>query len=268
MTSRSTIRLAFGLLALLPLVAHAACSSTNGDAVGREVFDASALDVGANPDDPDSNFLPDGARKDAGSDGAATDAAKDSAVIPNTAPVEINEIYVDIVLRGDATEYVELRAAPGTPVDDLRLRLLYADGQVKYEVSVGDPGEKFGANGLWVVGGFMTGRLNVQDHVDHALTVATWGLDDRGAVQVVRGGTLLDVVGYGLDPDAGPVAPPASPPSLTSEGRIAMVPDQPASNSAPAKSFGRKTGAADTNNNSADFCKMTASPGFAQKPCE
>ncbi len=267
MTSSRKTRLAFGLVALLPLMAHAACSSTNGDAVGSQVFDASPLDVGANPDDPDGGA--DGARTDLdGATDAAKDAAKDAPIVPSTAPVQISEIYVDTVLRGDATEFVELRAAPGTRVDDLKLRLIYADGTVKYEVSVGDPGEKFGANGLWVVGGFQTYKLNVLDHVDHPLSISTWGLDTRGAVQVVRGNTLLDVVGYSDDPDGGAVASPPSPPTATSEGRPALVPIQPASSSAPARSFGRKNAAADTHDNSADFCKMTATPGYLQKPCE
>ena len=260
--SRNT-RLAFGLLALLPLAGHAACSAGNGDAIGNPVFDASPLDLGTNPGDPDGGGLQDGAKKDA----PQADAPADAPV--NKAPVQINEIYVDnAFLRGDATEYIELRAAPGTPVDDLKLRIMYANGVVKYEVAAGDPGEKFNATGLWVVGGMQTFKLNVTDHVDHALSTAVFGLDNRGAVQVVRGSTLLDVVGYGDDPDAGAVPAPPAPPTATSEGRPALTADQPASSSAPAKSIGRKTGAVDTNNNNADFCKMVASPGFSQKPCE
>ena len=264
--SRST-RFAFGLLALLPLVAHAACSAGNGDAIGNPVFDASPLDPGTNPDDPDGGSLRDGAApKDAQPQDAQKDAAADAPL--NTAPVQINEIYVDnAFLRGDATEYVELRAAPGTRVDDLKLRIIYANGVVKYEVPVGNSGDVFSATGLWVVGGMQTFKLNVVDHVDQALSAAVFGLDDRGAVQLVRGSTLLDVVGYGDDPDAGAVPAPATPPTATSEGRLALAADQPASSSAPARSIGRKTGAADTNNNSADFCKMVASPGFSQKPC-
>lgn len=261
-------RLVFGLLALLPVAAHAACASSNGDAVGSQTYDASPLDPGKNPDDPDSSSPNDGATPtdaeiptDAGAD-AKPDAA-------NAAPVQINEIYVDnAFLRGDATEYVELRGATGVAVDDLKLRILYANGQVKYEVQVANAGEKFGANGLWVVGGNQTFKLNVTDHVDHEVSTANWGLDTRGAIQLVRGSTLLDVVGYGPDPDAGAVAPPATPPTATSEGAIARTAIQPPSKLDPAKSIGRKTGAADTNVNAADFCTMVASPGFAQKACE
>jgi hypothetical protein len=269
MTRSRITRCAFALLALLPLGAHAACSSGNGDAIGNPMFDASPLDPGKNPYDPDGSVPVDGATPDGGGkEDAPVDAAKDSPVV-NNAPVQINEIYVDNkFLRGDATEYIELRAAPGTPVDDLKLRIVYATGGLKYEVTVGDPGEKFGSNGLWVVGGNQTFKLNVLDNVDQQVSVGIFGLDERGAVQLVRGSTLLDVVGYGDNPDAGAVASPATPPTATSEGRLAETAEQPASINSPAKSIGRKTGAADTNNNNADFCQMVASPGFAQKPCD
>lgn len=263
--SRNT-RFALGLFALLPLVAHAACASGNGDPIANPVYDASPLDLGSKPDEPDSTAAHDAAPS--GDADGPRDASAD-APAANTAPVQINEIYVDnAFLRGDATEYVELRAAMGTRVDDLRLRILYADGKVKYELLVGELGEKFGASGLWVVGGQQTFKLNVSDHVDHGVSTAGFGLDERGAVQLVRGSTLLDVVGYGADPDAGALPAPATPPSATSEGRVARTADQPATIGAPARSIGRKTGAADTNDNNADFCKMVASPGFPQKPCE
>jgi hypothetical protein len=265
-------RIVLALGAVLPLVAHAACSATNGDAIPSQVFDASALDASSsNPDDPDGGNGSDSAtKKDAPSSDAPSDAPPDA---PNVAPVQINEIYVDNDGLGDGAEYVELRAAVGTPVDDLKLRLLHADGQVKYEVTVGEAGAKFGMNGLWVVGGGSTFKLNVQEHIDKTVALGTWGLDNaRGAVQLVRGTTLLDVVGYGTDADAGALAPPASPPLATVEGSIAKVPNAPIPPTPPAtknkgSAFGRKTGAADTNDNRADFCKMEASPGYAQKPC-
>jgi len=261
-------RLVFGLLAVLPLAMHAACASSNGAAVGSQIYDdASPLDRGTDSSDPDVR----GAPRDA-APGSDAEPPLDADVKPdaaNVAPVQINEIYVDnAFLRGDGTEYVELRGAAGVPVDDLKLRILSANGQVKHEVAVANPGETFGANGLWVVGGLQTFKLNVTDHVDHAVSNAGFGLDERGAVQLVRGSTLLDVVGYGDNPDAGPVTPPATPPIATSEGAIARTATQPAKATEPAKSIGRKTGAADTNVNSADFCAMVASPGFAQKPCE
>jgi hypothetical protein len=264
------------LLAVLPLAALAsamACSATNGDAIPSQVYDASALDVGSGSTDLDGGS----SQRDAtATDGATTDAPVDAAPdgpVVNTAPVQINEIFVDNDGLGDGAELVELRAAPGTAADDLKLRLLQADGKVKYEVAVGDPGAKFPASGLWVVGGGQTFRLNVLDHVDRIVDLNVWGLDnDRGAVQLVRGTTLLDVVGYGTDADAGALSPPLSPPLATVEGAIAKVPAAPVHPPLPAKpkglSFGRKTAAADTNNNAADFCTMEASPGHPQKACQ
>ncbi|NVL68021.1 hypothetical protein, partial [Escherichia coli] len=140
-------RIVLALGAVLALVAHAACSATNGDPIPSQVFDASALDAASNPDDPDGGTASDGAsKKDGPSSDAPPDAPPDA---PNVAPVQINEIYVDNDGLGDGAEYVELRAAAGKPVDDLKLRLLYPDGQVRYEVTAGDPGAKFGASGLW-----------------------------------------------------------------------------------------------------------------------
>jgi hypothetical protein len=265
--SKNQSRFLLCLAAVLPLAVHAACASSNGAAVGSQTFDASPLDPGDKNRGEDAGAENDGAPKDAAPEvDAAEDAKPDAA---NTAPVEINEIYVDnAFLRGDATEYVELRGAAGVPVDDLKLRILYADGTVKYEVAVGNAGEKFGANGLWVVGGTQTFKLNVTDHVDHSLSTSVFGLDVRGAVQLLRGGVLLDVVGYGSDPDAGAVPPPLTQPTATSEGRVARTATQPTASSAPAKAIGRASGAADTNVNAVDFCTMVASPGFAQKPCE
>lgn len=260
------------LLVLLPFATLAsviACSATNGDSIPSQIYDASALDVGSGPGNPDAGGRLDGS---AVKDGATTDAPTDSppdAPMVNTAPVQINELFVDNDGLGDGAEFVELRAAPGTPVDDLKLRLIYADGQVKYEISVGDPGATFPASGLWVVGGGQTFKLNVLDHVDRTVSLSTWGLDNaHGAVQVVRGTTLLDVVGYASTLDAGTLAPPASAPKATVEGTAALVP-APASGMNPkGLGLGRKTAASDTNDNATDFCKMEASPGYPQKACQ
>ena len=252
----------------MPLCAHAACSAGNGDAIPGPVYDAAGLDVGNNPGDPDGgNGGPDGSQPDSSVADSPSDSPKESG--PNTAPVQINELYVDRIGDGDGSEFVELRAAPGTPMDDLKLRVVYANGLVKYEVTAGMPGDKVGPGGLWVVGGSQTFRLNVTDRVDRTVSISVWGLDLPGAVQVVRGTTLLDVVGYSAMVDAGALPPLSSPPTATSEGTPAIAPDNAGiSGSMKRISFGRKTGAADTNNNADDFCAMEASPGFAQKPCK
>ena len=264
-------RISVALAAILPLATIGSgigCSATNGDAIPSQVYDASALDVGSNPEEPDAGALDGAAVKDGATKDAPADSAPDGP-IGNVAPVQINELFVDNDGLGDGAEFVELRAAPGTPADDLKLRLLYADGQVKYEVTVGNPGAKFGASGLWVVGGGLTSKLNVQDHVDRILNLNAWGLDNgRGAVQVVRGTTLLDVVGYTTNPDAGTLAPPASPPLATVEGSPALVPAAANGMNPKGLTLGRKTAAVDTNNNLVDFCKMEASPGYAQKACQ
>jgi hypothetical protein len=261
-------RIVLVLAAVFPIAAHAACSATNGDAIPSQVFDASALDVGANPDDTDAgNGGKDGATAKDGATDAPNDAPAETG--PTNAAVAINELYVDQILDGDAAEFVELRAAAGTPVDDLKLRIVYANGTVKYEVSVGLAGEKFPASGLWVVGGNRTDKLNVLDHVDRTISLSMWGLDTRGAIQVVRGTTLLDVVGYTDDPDGGAAPAVPSPPTATVEGKPVVAPDNgSATTNTPRLTFGRKTGAADTNDNAADFCTMEASPGYPQKACK
>ncbi len=268
MINRRRIFLAAGVV--LPLAALAACSASNGDAIPNQAFDASPLDAGGNPDDPDGGGL-DGNKKDVSSDSPG-DAPKDA---PNNAPVVINELYVDQLIEGDSIEYVELRAAPGTPVDDLKLRIVFADGMVKYEISVGLPGQKVGPTGLWVVSGNRLDKLNVsQTRSDRQFGVADpWGLDVPGAVQVVRGTTLLDVVGYNDAPDGGALPQLAQAPKATVEGSPAVAPDNAGvGRFAPRIAFGRRApggvGAADTNNNAADFCAMEASPGFPQKACK
>lgn len=245
-----------------------ACSSTNGDPIPPEVYDAEALDAGGNPEDPDGGSKTDGAPSDSGKD-AASDAGKDAPV--TAAAVVINELYVDRIGDGDGSEFVELRADPGTPVDDLKLRIIYPDGKVKYEVNVGNAGDKVGPSGLWVVGGPQTFRLNVTDRVDRQVAVSVWGLDYPGAVQLMRGITLLDVVGFTNEVDGGPVTadPGLSAPKNVVETKPALIPDNAgATSTTKRRSFGRKAGAVDTNNNATDFCKMEASPGFAQKACE
>lgn len=261
-TARRLLALA---AAVFPLAAHAACSASNGDPIPSQVFDASALDVGSNPGDPSGE--PDGAAKpDANKDKDAGADAKDGA-LPNTAVVRIDEVFVDNDGLGDGSEFIELRAAPGTRADDLKLRILKADGTVKYDVTVGGPNTFFDANGTWVVGGSQVFKLNVQYRVDREIPISMWGVDNsRGAIQLLRGTTLLDVVGYNTQADAGALPPPPAPPLATVEGKLVVVPD--ASNAdTKARSFGRKVGVADTNDNAADFCTMIASPGTANA-CE
>lgn len=241
------------------LVVIAACSASNGDAIPSTVYDASPLDAGGNtlPPGQDSGTdapSPVDASGDAGGD---ADAEAPSEVI-------IQEIFVDNDLLGDVSEYVELRGAIGTPVDNLRLRLVDRTGNVKYDVPVANPGEKIGASGLWVVGGPQVFKVGASPYrVDREVSVNTWGFDNTaGSVQLVRGSTLVDVVGYSTDADAGTIPNASSPPVATVEGKPALVPNT------AKRAFGRKALAADTNDNRADFCKMVATPGYPQSACD
>ncbi|MBN9167462.1 MAG: hypothetical protein BGO98_05690 [Myxococcales bacterium 68-20] len=258
------------VLVLSPLAAHAACAASNGEALPAEVREAGSLEASngrrGNDDDDDDSSTDGGDERDEG------DAGKDARVEDDggaSSLVEINEIYVDIDGLGDGAEFVELRAEPGTPVDDLKLRILDATGAVKYLVNVGEPGAKVSGSGLWVVGGNQTFKLEVLDRVDKTVSLSAWGLENtHGAVQLVRGMQLLDVVGWTKDADAGAVPPPGLPPKATAEGTPAMLPTIRKTSGKPAHSFGRRSGAPDTNDNRADFCSMAASPGYDQKPCD
>lgn len=252
-------RFLFLVFAGVPGLLHAACSASNGDAIPGEVRDAQALDVG-------STIPPglDGASSESDS-GAPEDAASSDALSDADAPtsqsVRINEVYVDRMAGGSQVEYVELRGAEGLAVDDLFLRVVDKDGMPTPQAfAVGDPGDKIGATGTWVIGGALaSGR------VDQTITnAAGWGLDTVGAVQLLRGPArdVVDVVGWTTDPDGGFVTEPALPPKSTGEGKPYVLP------SGGSGSFGRKAGAPDTNDNRADFCTMTKSGGNANAACE
>lgn len=247
--------------ASLALVVFAACSASNGDSIPSAVYDASPLDAGGNPLPPGQDSGTDAPTpSDASSDGEGGDGGDSGP----PSEVRIQEIFVDNALLGDVSEYVELSGAPGTSVDDLRLRLVDRNGNVKYDVPAANPGEKIGGGGLWVVGGGQVFKVGVSPYrVDHEVNVNSWGFDNTaGAVQLVRGNALVDVVGYSSDADAGTIPNASSPPVSTVEGKPALVPN------IAKRAFGRKPLAADTNDNRTDFCKMLASPGYPQNACE
>lgn len=249
-------------------MAFVACAET---ASPIDDGDASAppLDVGSPPADPDSSADARSDAKpnadggaDAPGDAIATDAPKDAPTdAPSSATVRIAEIYSDPgVTYGDGAEYVELRGAPGTPVGDLRLRLVHQTGGVKYDVAVGGPSDVIGASGTWVVGGGSVFKVAATNRVDTTVSLANWGLDGTaGSVQLVRGAArdLVDVVGYG-----GAVDPPATAPTQTVEGTVA------ARATLDKHGIGRKAAAADTDDNSKDFCSMAATPGYPQAACD
>lgn len=248
--------------ASLALVAFAACAASNGDAIPSTVYDASPLDAGGNTLPPGQD-----AGVDAAPPGDASGDAEGGSDGGDAAPsgeVRIQEIFVDNDLLGDGSEYVELRGASGTPVDDLRLRLVDRNGNVKYDVPAGNPGEKIGNSGMWVVGGSQVFKVGVSPYrVDREVNLNSWGMDNTaGSVQLVRGNALVDVVGYSSDADAGTIPNASSPPVSTVEGKPALAP------TTGRRAFGRKPLAADTNDNRTDFCKMIASPGYSQNACD
>jgi len=259
------------VLASSPLSLHVACAVSNGDADLPEVRDAGSLEASrtARPDADDDEEEGEDEREDK-RDGSRPDAGKGAADADSgDAVILINEIYVDIDGLGDGAEFVELSAAPGTRVDDLKLRILDDTGTIKYTVTVAGPGQTVGGTGLWVVGGNQTFKLGVVDRVDQVIPLNGWGLPtSRGAVQLVRGTTIVDVVSWSTDADAGPIPAPPSLPAETGEGAPARVPTIRKTAGNPAHSFGRRDGAADTDDNRADFCSMAASPGSSQNSCD
>lgn len=262
MTSRRALVLALAVLA--PLVAQVACWSSNGTSPEADVRDAGDLQPN-NGDDDDTTMPP---LKDAG---ARRDAGKvtppDAAVVPPE--VHLDEIYVDIDNLGDGAEFVELRAPAGARVDDLYLRILDRTGKVKYKVAVGDPGATVGSSGTWVVGGALTFKLGVKDRVDQPITISNWGLDEsRGAVQLLRGTTLLEVVGWSDGTGPALLPPPSSPPTETGTGSPAAVPTIAKTPGKPAHSIGRRPDSSKSGDDAANFCSMVASPGAAQSPCD
>lgn len=198
-----------------------------------------------------------GATQDGGSesDAGELDAGQEVDAGPQpSSPVRINEIYVGRVGEGDNVEFVELRGPAGQPLYELGLRLIGPDGGVRYDLAVTRSDAGVNPDGTFVVGG------SLASNVDETYSIATWGLDgSKGAVQLVKRGAtpeLIDVLGYG-----GEVGPASSEPFATSEGTPVMLPTQ------TGRSLGRVEGAADTNDNTADFCQQNASPGDLNDPC-
>jgi hypothetical protein len=186
---------------------------------------------------------------DAAGDVADTREVASDGATPTS--LRIDEIYVDLDLSGDAVEFVEIAGPPDTSLDGLHLRLIDPTGKVKYDVAI-TSGKKLGSSGRWVVGGNRTDTFFTGGRLDQSVSIASWGLDNTaGAVQLVSGTTLLDVVGYGAKP-----APPATPPTATYETDVAPLP-------ATVKNSLARRGGVDTNDNAADFCAQSGNPGSA-----
>lgn len=254
--SRGLLLLAFST----PAAFHVACSASNGDPIPPEVHDASALDVGTSMPARDGATTTD---EDAGTpveDARAIDAPADVAPdAPTSRAVRISEVYVERGGLGSQAEYVELRGPVGAPVDDLFVRVVASNGAAQ-AFDVGLSGAKIDATGTWVIGGALASC-----NVDRLVTTPQgWGLDTKGAVQLLRGGSneVIDVVGWTTDPDGGTVPQPAAPPKSTGEGLPFILPPS------GALAFGRMVSGADTNDNRADFCSMAKTCGTTAAVCE
>lgn len=237
-----------------------ACSASGDGSVDGQTPDAAMLEASSTrvPEGQATSKLDATPSLDAGSEGGDAKAETPSIII--------NEVFVDNDGLGDGVEFVELYGPPNTPLAGLKLRLIDHVGQVKYTVPVGSDTAALSSEGYWVVSGGQVFKLNASPYrEDQTVSIASWGLDNaRGAVQLVRGtNELVDVVGWGQTPDAGPLSPPPTNPMKTSEGANVLVP------ALARHSFGRKPPAnVDTNDNAADFCSMVPTPGFAQKACD
>lgn len=191
----------------------------------------------------DSSVPPDAgsdAARDARDDGPIT--ARDAEADASTTPTRlvISEVFAADIL---SKRYVEIAGPPAGLIGDLRLRIVSNTGVVLKTVDVGkSPTELMPARGTWVVGGIAEFR------VDNGYLVSDWDLpSDNGTVQLVRGSTLLDVVGYGA-----PAAVVQSAPTEATEGAAAITPG--------TKSLLRRPPHLDTGSNAADFCRGAASP--------
>lgn len=254
------------LVSVAPVLAISACSGSAGTAIpwadeaGRNL----SSEAGASASDNDARES-DAASADSGMvDAVATDGG-----VSGESAIQISEVYVDTAAVAAGSEYVELRGAAGTPLRDLRIRVLGANGSVRFEVDVtSNPLARVGATGFYVVGGAKVDALGVTYFVDRELGSGAFGLDDEGgSIQLIsmQGGqrTLVDVVGYTAQPNgAAPLAPVNLPPSTTVLGKPAVLP------SAPKRAMGRRASVPSKGDNRSDYCTMSPTPGFPQAPCQ
>ncbi|MBI2392834.1 MAG: hypothetical protein HYV09_24830 [Deltaproteobacteria bacterium] len=254
-------------------------TSCSGQAENRTIVDAAEdVDYGDGPttgrpdDGPDTSVTQD-ADADLGSDATAADAdaaeVADDAASADTADVadagslspsraRINEVYVDRYFEGDVVEWVEITAPPATPIDALWIRVIDKAGAPVLNLRVADAGTKMKTSGLWVVGSEAVAK------VDKAYDPkTTWGLpNEGGSIQLTRNDgvviELVDVVGYGTAP-----ASTATEPKKTIETAAAALP----TSGSTGKTIGRKSVPGDTDDNSKDFCVMSATPGAPNGAC-
>jgi len=235
-------------LALLETLVLSACAVSNGDAPPGPLVDASARDATA-----ERRPSPPSPPKDAGAgeDDAAAEVDADGATTPpSSADVRIGEVYVDRVVAGAATEYIELRGPKGIAIDDLFLRIVDDDGNPTSDIPIATMGQTIGETGTWVIA-----TNGLPSRVDCTVPLKDWNLDARGAIVLRRGAKLdvVDAVAWTNLPGGGG-APPEG------EGQPYLLPSG-------TTSFGRAPGVADTNDNRKDLCAMAQSAGGANGAC-
>lgn len=251
----------------LPAALAAACSASNGEAIPSEVRDADALDGNTfDPTDRDSSSTEEDSGttnppKDAGTKDVQTKDTGVDAPVATSAEVRINEVYVDRAGGGAKVEYVELRGPAGVAIDDLFIRVIDGAGKPSATTPypVASTGQKMPASGIWLLGGALVSPVP-----DTVMSIPQgWDIDDKGAIQLVRGAAsdVVDVVGWTTDADGGAVPQPTNAPKTVVEGKPFVLP------TTGTQSFGRAASGADTNDNAKDFCKMNQSARVANGAC-
>lgn len=162
------------------------------------------------------------------------------AAAPSTAQLVINELLPDPEGADSGREFVELLNDGQAPVDLDGVRLEFANGadgpvwQLRWSGAAGQdlaPGAR-----LLIVDRGWAGAVRADAEVALALQ------NGPDAIRLVRGGTVLDLVGYGALTD-----------TLLAEGRPAPV--------APGRALARRPDGRDTGDNRADFVSAQPTPG-------
>jgi hypothetical protein len=164
----------------------------------------------------------------------------------------LNEIYVDMCLDGDATEWVEIKGPPGESTSNLVLRIFSYEGDalsLKYTVDFGD--HALDANGLTSIGGGLSpSKISV--------SLAKWGLPEKGYLQLVDKTTkeLYDTLGYGDVPAIEADESFGAPAQLVYGSAAVRTSFDQAT--CGARTIARKADSARTNNHD-DYCIQTES---------
>jgi hypothetical protein len=161
----------------------------------------------------------------------------------------VNEIYTDMCLGGDKTEWVEIGGPKGTATTDLVLRIFELSGDppapsLKYTVPF--DGTVVQDNGLLTIGAALTSaKISV--------SLGNWGLPEHGYLQLVdaKSKKLYDAVGFGEVPVADADAADGPPSKLLFGQPAARTPFSAAL--CGARTIARKAKSAGKDNAS-EFC--------------